>query len=635
MKALAITLGLIAALPTFPSPALAGQTARRDAQTGAAKGNAAKAKKAAEPGGDSAAPARPSAARLVEVMRSVADEAPKWEDAAAAASAQAQIADIIWEADPAAAQVILSRAWEATGRVSDARAERSSFRNYLPGSVSRRAVIAVARRRAPELAERWLAQMAEDAKEAKGETPRRGAFDDRTGRSTVLLEMAMQEAADDPQAAAELASASLQDGVSYGLNEVLVKLQGRDPALAQAVFTRALERLRAAGMADANELLILTAYLFTPGNTRAANTTDDPTVTQVLVTLGAPRITPLGDSHPALAQEFIKLATSLLASAPLPSATANPTETARAQISAIGEILHFGSERVPEAVAALEARRAQILQDARFAPGPSAGAGATTAGAGDSARPYSARGRASRAEELEEAAHRETAPQLRDTRFAEAALATEAERYERGFALAGNVSDATLRAQVTNWLAYRASLHFAKQGDGERAHQLSRKNTDPAQRAAGLVLGAQALLKAKNNARAREWLEEALALARKAEPDAVWARIAFGVAAAYARFDGGAGVEALREAVVLMNRSPEKAGAADERAPPGKRIGGFRQTNIDVTNGTTGFGPHAAVRSFPAAQFENVLEILDGVSERAARGRAIVALCARHLRPAG
>ncbi|HLL74640.1 MAG TPA: hypothetical protein VK421_05200 [Pyrinomonadaceae bacterium] len=631
MKAFAVTFSLIAALLPAQASARAGQAASRDSQTGA---KAAKPEKAAEPGdNNAAAAARPSAARLVEVLRSVADEAPKWDDAAAAASVQARIADILWQTDPAASQAILVKAWEAAGRVSDEQAERSSYRNYLPSTVSRRAVINVARRRAPELAERWLAQMAEDAKESKGETPRRGAFDDRTERSTVLLEMALQEAADNPRAAAELAGASLQDGVSYGLNEVLVKLQQRDPALAQAVFARALERLRTAGISDVSELLILTAYLFTPGYTRATNTSEDPTVTQLLVTRDARSMTPPGVSNPALAQEFVKLAASLLVNAPLPSATANPTEAARAQLSAIGEILYFGSFRVPEVAAALEARRAQILQDARYAPGLAAFVTAPPP-ASESEIPRPLWATAPSAEDLEEEARKETSAQLRDTRFAEAALATEVEKYERGFALAGSISDAALRANVTNLLAYRASLHFAKRGDGERAYQLSRKNTDPAQRAAGLVLGTQALLKAKNAARAREWLEEAQALARRAEPDAAWARTAFGVAAAYAQFDAGAGVEALGEAVRLMNRSPEKADAADERAPPAKRFGGFRGANVNFTNGTTGFGLHAAARAFPAAQFENVLGTLDGIDEGAARGRAVVALCAQHFRPA-
>lgn len=632
MKVFAITLGAaLAVLPLQASPRvdqIAGRAARTEAAAG---GKAARAEEPTWRGDDySAAPTRPSATRIVEVMLSVGDEAAKWADASASSSVLAQIADAVWETDSAASRAILVRAWDAAARVSDAQAARSSFRNYLPGTVSRRAVIAIARRRAPELAERWLAQMAEDAKEAKGEAaPRRGAFDDRTGRSMVLLEMAMQEVANDPQAAAELASASLQDGVSYGLGEVLVKLQRRDPALAQTVFARALERLRAAGMSDPNELLTLAAYLFTPGNTRAANTTDNPAVMQVLVTRDAARLTPLADANPTLAQEFIKLAASLLLSAPLPSATANPAEAARAQISAISEVLHFGAQRVPEAVSALEARRAQIIQDARFAPGTVAGDAASPAAAPAGPHPS----RAGDAE-LEEAARRETGPQLRDTRFAEAALATEAERFERGFALAGNISDAALRANVVNWLAYRASLHFAKQGDGERAHQLSRKNTDPAQRAAGLVLGAQAMLKAKNTARAREWLDEALALARKAEPDAVWSRIAFGAAAAYAQFDGAAGAEALGDAVRLMNKSAEKVDAADERVPLIRRLSGFRQTNINFTNGTTGFGLYAAVRAFPATQFENVLAALDEISEPEMRGRAVVALCAHHLRPA-
>ena len=70
--------------------ARAAQTPRRNAQTGtAAKEKAAKTKKAAESDDDNtAAPSRPSSARFMEVMRSVADEAAKWADAAAAASVQ-------------------------------------------------------------------------------------------------------------------------------------------------------------------------------------------------------------------------------------------------------------------------------------------------------------------------------------------------------------------------------------------------------------------------------------------------------------------------------------------------------------------------------------------------------------------
>jgi hypothetical protein len=181
-------------------------------------------------------------------------------------------------------------------------------------------------------------------------------------------------------------------------------------------------------------------------------------------------------------------------------------------------------------------------------------------------------------------------------------------------------------------VAYRAALHFARRGESERAYELGRKNNDPAQRAAVLVAGAPGLLKAKNSQRAREWLEEARSLIQKSEPDAHWARIAFGVAGTYAQFDEEMGLEALADAVRLFNRSPEKPAAADGRVPFFKRFGGFRQTGIDFTHGTTGFGLRAAVAAFKSNKFEQVLEVIDRISTREARGAAIVALCLQHLR---
>jgi hypothetical protein len=53
----------------------------------------------------------------------------------------------------------------------------------------------------------------------------RGLFDDRSERSAVLLQMAMGVVKDDPRAAAHMATESLRDGISFGLQSVLVALQ--------------------------------------------------------------------------------------------------------------------------------------------------------------------------------------------------------------------------------------------------------------------------------------------------------------------------------------------------------------------------------------------------------------------------
>lgn len=476
--------------------------------------------------------------------------------------------------------------------------------------------------------------MADDAKEAKDGNTERGVFDDRTPRSAVLLQMAEEAVGDAPRAAADLAGASLQDGISFALEDVLVKLQAREPALAQAVFERALERLRAAGMSDPNELLVLLAYLYTPGRTRAANTSASRTSFQLAVNPNAPRLVPLGVSNPALAQSFLRLASSLLLSAPLPSAISNPAGTARSEISAIDALLAYVSRALPDAAALLQAKSAQIERDANFAPRPAADErrGPPPRAEGESEAEYSRRLGATRVNELEESARKETDQLRRDTRYAEAALATDVEAYERGFDLADKISDDSLRDGVRDWLAYRASLDFARRGHAERAYELSQKNGDAAERAAGLIAGARALLKGKGNEEgARAWLEEARALIRKSDPDANWSRIAFGVAAVYATLDETLGLESLRDAVGVMNRTAERADVTVERAPFIKKIGGFREAGIDFTYGTTGFGLSAAVRAFRPGEFESVLNIIDGISDREARGRAVVVLCRKQL----
>ncbi len=186
-------------------------------------------------------------ARVIDILRSTAEEARGWNDAAAAANVQAQVAELTWEVDADAARGILVRAWETTSRVEEAKKERSRFRNYPVKTGARQEVMIVAGKRAPDLAKKWLEQMAQEA-EAGQDGSERGAFDDRTARSTVLLQMAMGAVADNPKAAAQLTIESLQDGVSFGFQDVLIGLQAKDAELAQSVFRAALARLRTRGL---------------------------------------------------------------------------------------------------------------------------------------------------------------------------------------------------------------------------------------------------------------------------------------------------------------------------------------------------------------------------------------------------
>ena len=147
--------------------------------------------------------------RITELLNTTAGDAKKWDDKAVAARTQAQIADLVWETIPDNAADHLKAAWTSASNVEEPQRERSpvvnaSFRNSV-----RRDVLLVARKRAPQLAAIWLEEMVEESKStAKHE---RGTFDDRSARSAVLLQMAMETVAHDAQAAAELLIESLRD----------------------------------------------------------------------------------------------------------------------------------------------------------------------------------------------------------------------------------------------------------------------------------------------------------------------------------------------------------------------------------------------------------------------------------------
>ncbi len=570
---------------------------------------------------------QPSPARIVDLLRAVADNAKAWADTSAAARMQAQVADLTWEVDAVTAQQYLTQAWATAGRVKEAQPDKSRFRNSSLRTDARREVLLVARRRAPEVAKKWLEQMAQEAEaEQNGQT--RGVFDDRTPRSAVLLQLALTSVADSPQAAAELLTESLRDGISFGFQHVLIALQEKNVELAQTVFRAALNRLKTAGMLAPDELMILYAYLYTPGRVFGANTTENRGSTQIAVGRDQPRITAAAELNPALALEFLQLAADLLVNAPLPSTTLNPQVTARTQISVIGFLLIRMTAQPPEQSLALQRRVQQIEADAKFSSAPIAPVhDMPTVQAGESQKEYAER----RVDSLEERAGKESDPLSRDIAYAQAALATTVERYERGWRLAQKISERSFRDAVANWLTYRATLAAVKAGDLDTAYELNKKNSEPAQRAASLVVGAQQLVITKDRIRAAQWLQEAQSLIKAAGADEDWTRIAFGVVSTYGRFDSLLALQALSAAIKLMNQTPT-AHSTDERAPLVKRFSGL--TLQDFNYGTTGFGLASAVGSFQPEQFEDVLGRLNDLTSAEARGIAVVTLCRSYLQGA-
>ena len=561
--------------------------------------------------------------RIIDVLSATAAETKKWDDKAVAARTQAQIADLIWDASREEATEYLKAAWTATGQIEEPKRDRSTFVNPSLRNEVRRDVLLVARKRAPEFAAKWLDEMVEVSKSA--EKTDRGTFDDRTARSAVLLQMANELVAHNPRTAAELLIESLSDGISFSFQTILTRIQQKDAALGETVFRAALAHLKAAGMNDPNELLILYAYLYTPGRVFGANTSENPNQRQLAVG-GSPVSIPPGRQNPALAREFLGLASDLLLSTPLPDAN-NAQIAARALVSTIGILLREVAQQLPEKAALLQARAHLLHSEARFSTTPSERRNdIPETRPGESKESFSDR----RVDLLEELAAKGRDQLTRDIGYATAAMATTVDRYQRGLDLAGRVDDKTLREGVRSWLIYRAVLHFIAAGKLDEAYRLNLKNDDASQRAVCLVVGAQNLAKKKDTVRAADWLGEAGALVKSGEPSEALARITLGIVSTYGRFDTQASLEWLLHAVKLM-RKTSAASLNEDQAPPLKRVSGIT-TVTDLTSGTAGFSLQSAVAVFSPDQFEQVLSVINEVTPREARGMAVVTLCSNYLK---
>ncbi len=561
--------------------------------------------------------------RVFEVLNSTADEARKWDDKAAAARTQAQIADLLWDTDRENAMTYLKAAWDATAKIDEPKREFSTFRNSSLRNTVRREVLLVAHKRARELALTWLDQIVEETKST--EKTERGTFDDRTPRSAVLLQMADGLVADNAEGAAELVIESLRDGVSFNFQSVLLHIQKKDPALAETVVRAALTRLRTAGMIDPNELLTLYSYLFTPGRVSGANVGDNRN--QVQLALGGPRVSmPAARQNPALGREFLDVASDLLLTAPVPDGPYSLI-TARRIVSTIGMLFREMNEQLPEKAALLQARARQLDSEARFSTAPiPRKPDMPEFRAGESQDSFAER----RVDLLEESAAKGRDVLSRDIGYANAAVATTVGRYERGLDLAGKiVGDNNLRDGVRSWLIYRAVLHLIDAGNLDQARRLNLKNDDATSRAVCLVAGAQKLIKDKDTDRAGEWLREAGALVRRSEADESMARVALGVVSAYGSFDTQASLDWLLYAVKLMRKTPP-ASVSDDRAPEVKGIRGITPVG-EVTSRTSGFSLQTAVAVFPPDQFEQVLDVLTDLTPQEARGIAVLTLCRNFL----
>ncbi len=561
-------------------------------------------------------------ARAISLIEQTAGEAPLWDDREAGVAALTESSDLLWN-ENASARLWLTRAWGLIADVAE-RENSEELRAIWRGSQRSRLrtkVLTVALRHDPQLADRLLKRLEQTLDEDK---TARGAFDDRTARSEQLLRLAMDALETNPDLSLTLAQRSLQDGISFNLQTLLLRLRQKDELRANSLFDLALTRL-ANSAATFSESQVLASYLFQPGQVVAR--LPDGSTSVAVVQTQLPSQTP-AESNPVRARNFLAVVHRMILSTPVSESDSRLT----------GELLLVSTSLTkpfqtyaPDLWQSIQARRAQLgaahstTLDQQSIEGSKGEMEAATTGAS------AEEANRTRVDALEEAALKEMNPIARKLKIAKAALTTTPKEFERAKGIAGKIeNDEGLRAQVLTFLYYRAALTFLAEDNLSKAEETALKIPSSVERALTLIAIAQKLAAQKPQTReqklsarvarqhAIELLFEAEKSLRREDVSTNIAKVRLGKTAISYLLDTSQSLIDFEQAIAVINRL-EKFDPTDASAP---RLGieGFGAMRFTVPRVTFGFGFRDALAPLVREDFNRTASAIDGLASPSVRG---------------
>jgi hypothetical protein len=574
----------------------------------------------------------PQRIRARAIAIELAGDALMWEDKRASVWALAQTADLVWADNPERSRDWLKQAWELAGQVAseDAGNMTRRYRTNSPQAKARACVLRVAQKRDPKLAETFLAKLTEE-KESSRPDSQRGIFDDRSARSEQLLNLALATVDGDPAAASDLARRSLDDGVSFQLQTLLLALRQRDRAAADRLFDAALDRL-ATGFAHPSEGQILASYLFTPGQVAAAGGSGSALVLAVGARTPAPAQTPAA-ADPIRVRRFLSVMQRALLSMPAPALTSSPAQSAQEFVTLARTLMGAYKTHAPELWLPIEQRLAQVTPDLA----PAQADPRTPASVRDKLASAGAAGASEQelnelyVDGLEGVAEKERDPIARKLAFTRAALATTPEDLERGRKLAAKIGDSELSAKVVSQLIYRNALLALEKGEVEEAVGLAAE-LKSVQRAIILITAAQRVgtrrpgdeeaQAASRRLVALDYLSDAENLLKRDDASAEGLRVRLGFVAALAPLDALRALKAFDEVVSAINKSD----SFDAPATDAPRMVGLDDSGIQAAlpRIRTGYGLKDAVTPLARVDLEEVKRAADRLSEPSVRGTCLL-----------
>jgi hypothetical protein len=565
--------------------------------------------------------------QAITMVKQVANEAPLWDDKKAAAQALTEAADLLWDETPGQSAEWLKRAWALIDQVS-ATPKNETLKEFTTRSEQselRTAVLGVARKHDPELAEKLLKQLAQKSPDEKKE---HGAFDDRSARSEQLLQMAQQAVESNPDAAFSLAEQSLTDGISYSLQNVLTSLRKKQPELSNRLFDLALARF-SRREPDPSEAQVLAGYLFQSGFTFSANATGQ---TILVMNPAQQNLPSVAAGEPQRAKSFLTAVYERILTRPVRLDTPEGKQRAQ-QILVLGNRVGGRYQSfAPELAQPARGFLAQLQR--QLSPDGDAGAFAETARSSsserDTTKPRSKEDLyEARIAELEDNADKERNETFKNVGYVKAAVSTKPEDYKRAQGIAEKIGDRDLRGDAVSFVLYRAALSFVERADLEKATEISPSINHAARRAVVEIAIAQRLLAGTTGTTEPGLLgpeqQQAFNLLvglerelNKSDPSAAFAKLSLARTAVLGQLDPAQALLALDQAVQMIN----KLAVFDLRdgAAPDLGLAVSTTSGATVSRPRMGFNLRGAIDPLVATDFDEVSDVVGRLTTKELNG---------------
>lgn len=297
-------------------------------------------KAAAKTEADLAREGRQEQARAL--LFTLSGEARGFRDQTLRARSLARIADALWGTDDAQGRVLFREAWEAAEKAD----RESEGRLNL-----RRAVLTMAARRDPQLAEEFLQKLKADQEEAKAEPAGSGA---PAGNNLWELPEALEQrlnlaenllSTGDLKSALQFADPVL-GSVTISTLEFLTQLREKDAAAADRRYALMLANTGGNMLADANTVSILSSYIFTPHTYVLFNRAGGHEATSTRTPSPRPEVAPL------LRLAFFQTARAVLLRPQPPPEQDHTTTGVAGKYMAIKRLLPLFEQYAPQEIAA-------------------------------------------------------------------------------------------------------------------------------------------------------------------------------------------------------------------------------------------------------------------------------------------